>query len=314
MRKLTFAGAIAVAMTLAVAAQAAPAAKMAAPAKTTSAKLEDHYARNGAVKIHYVAEGKGPLVVLVHGFPDYWATWKPLMATLSAAGYRTAALDNRGYNLSDKPQGEAAYAMPNLVGDVAAVVAAEGQKSTILIGHDWGAAIAWNTAFARPDLVNRLIIMAVPHPAGMARELATNKAQQAGSNYARNFQKEGSEKNLTAEGLAGWVKDPKEKPGYVEAFKRSDFGAMMNYYRANYPKGVGDSAAPPAPSPPITVPVLVIHGMKDTALNAAGHNGTWDHVTADTTILMIPSAGHFVQHDAEALVDRTVKDWLNARR
>jgi pimeloyl-ACP methyl ester carboxylesterase len=308
MRKLMSAGAIAMAMTLAFAAQAAPASK------TGAAKLEDHYAQNGAVKIHYVTEGKGPLVVLVHGFPDYWATWKPLMATLSAAGYRTAALDNRGYNLSDKPQGEAAYAMPNLVGDVAAVVAAEGQKNTILIGHDWGASIAWNTTFARPDLVNKLVIMAVPHPAGLAREMATNKAQQAGSNYARNFQKEGSEKSLTAEGLAGWVKDPAEKAGYIEAFKRSDFGAMMNYYRANYPKGVGDTAAPPPQTPPIHVPVLVIHGMKDTALNAAGHNGTWDHVTADTTLLMVPTAGHFVQHDAEALVDRTVKDWLDARR
>jgi pimeloyl-ACP methyl ester carboxylesterase len=313
MRKLMLAGAAAMAMTLpftAVSTTAAAPAHKAAPA----AKLEDHYAQNGAVKIHYVAEGKGPLVVMVHGFPDYWATWKPLMATLSAAGYRTVALDNRGYNLSDHPQGEAAYAMPNLVGDVAAVIAAEGQKNTILIGHDWGASIAWNTTFARPDLVNKLIIMAVPHPSGLAREMATNKAQQAGSNYARNFQKEGSEKNLTAESLANWVKDPKEKANYIEAFRRSDFGAMMNYYRANYPKGVGDTAAPPPQTPPVNVPVLVIHGMKDTALNAAGHNGTWDHVTADTTILMIPTAGHFVQHDAEALVDRTVKDWLNARR
>jgi len=294
---------LAAAITLALATSAA-----AAP------KPQDRYAENGGVKIHYVVEGKGPLVVMIHGFPDYWATWKPLMATLSAAGYRTAALDNRGYNLSDKPKGEAAYAMPKLVGDVAAVIAAEGQKDAIVVGHDWGAAIAWNTAMSRPDLVNKLVIMAVPHPAGMARELATNKAQQEGSNYARNFQKEGSEKALTAEGLAGWVKDPKEKPGYVEAFKRSDFAAMMNYYRANYPKGVGETVGPPPTYPPIKVPVLVIHGMKDTALNAAGHNGTWDHVAADTTILMIPSAGHFVQHDAETLVDRTVKDWLNERR
>src|ERR1700740_1017230 len=133
MRKMIFAGAIAAAMTLAFAASAAPPAP----------KLEDKYAQNGDVKIHYVVEGKGPLVVLVHGFPDYWATWKPLMATLSAAGYRTAALDMRGYKLSDKPQGEAAYAMPNLIGDIAAVVKAEGQTNTILIGHDWGAAISW---------------------------------------------------------------------------------------------------------------------------------------------------------------------------
>jgi len=304
MRRLTFAGALAVATTLALAAQSAPAA---AP--------QDRYAQNGGVKIHYMAEGKGPLVVMIHGFPDYWATWKPLMATLSKAGYRTVALDNRGYNLSDKPQGVAAYAMPNLIGDVAAVIKAEGQSKAIVVGHDWGAAIAWQTALNRPDLVDKLVIMAVPHPAGMARELATNKAQQEGSNYARNFQKEGSEKALNAEGLAGWVKDPKEKPGYVAAFKRSDFGAMMNYYRANYPRiAPGDPSPPPVAYPAIKVPVLVIHGMKDTALNAAGHNGTWDHVAADTTILMIPSAGHFVQHDAQALVDRTVKDWLDARR
>ena len=303
MRRFTLAGAMLAAATLAFAAQAAPAAKP-----------QDRFTQNGGVKIHYVVQGKGPLVVMIHGFPDYWATWKPLMATLSAAGYRTAALDNRGYNLSGQPKGEAAYAMPNLVGDVAAVIAAEGQKNAVVVGHDWGAAIAWSVALTRPDLVNKLIILSVPHPAGLAREMATNKAQQEGSNYARNFQKPGSEKNLTAEGLAGWVKDPKEKPGYVEAFKRSDFAAMMNYYRANYPKGVGDTAAPAPSFPPIKVPVLVIHGMKDTALNAAGHNGTWDHVTADTTILMIPTAGHFVQHDAESLVDRTIKDWLNARR
>jgi pimeloyl-ACP methyl ester carboxylesterase len=296
---------------------AAPVAAVAADHKAApAAKFEDHYAQNGAVKIHYVTEGKGPLVVMVHGFPDYWATWKPLMATLSAAGYRTAALDTRGYNLSDKPQGVAAYAMPNLIGDVAAVIAAEGQKDAIVVGHDWGAAIAWQTVLNRPELVNKLVIMAVPHPAGMARELATNKDQQANSQYARNFQKEGSEKALTAERLASMAnRNPAEQAGYLEAFKRSDFAAMMNYYRANYPRiSPGDPPPPPVTYPKIKVPVLVIHGMKDTALNAQGHAGTWNQVDADTTILMVPTAGHFVQHDAEAIVDRTVKDWLDARR
>lgn len=287
-------------------------------ATSAVAAPRDRTATNGDVKIHYVVDGKGPLVVMIHGFPDYWATWKPLMAELNKAGYRTAALDLRGYNLSDKPQGVAAYAMPNLIGDVAAVIAAEGRKDAIVIGHDWGAAISWQVAFNRPDLVNKLVIMSVPHPAGMARELATNKAQQAGSDYARNFQKEGSEKLLTAEGLAGWVKDPKEKAGYIEALKRSDFAAMMNYYRANYPRGTGEATETPAamqaPSQRVKVPVLIIHGMKDTALNAAGHSGTWNYVDADTAIVMAPTAGHFVQHDAEALVDTTVRDWLNARR
>jgi pimeloyl-ACP methyl ester carboxylesterase len=89
---------------------------------------------------------------------------------------------------------------------------------------------------------------------------------------------------------------------------------MMNYYRANYPRGTGAEAAKAPDLPKIQAPVLVIHGLKDTALNAAGHNGTWDHVAKDTTLLMIPSAGHFVQHDAQDLVDRTIRDWLNERR
>lgn len=278
---------------------------------------QDRYAANGAVKIHYVVEGEGPLVVLLHGFPDYWATWKPLMAELNRAGWRTAALDLRGYNLSDKPDGVAAYAMRNLIGDVAAVIAAEGAKDAVVIGHDWGAAIAWQVAMNRPDLVNRLVILSVPHPAGFAREMATNAEQQKNSQYARNFQQPGFEKTLTAEGLAGWVKDAAEKPGYVEAFKRSDFAAMLNYYRANYPSGTGAAtAAPPsmATAARIKAPTLVIHGMKDTALNAAGHAGTWDHVDADTTIVMFPQAAHFVQHDAKDQVNRTVKDWLAARR
>jgi pimeloyl-ACP methyl ester carboxylesterase len=292
------------------AASAAPQGAWAAP--------QDKYATNNGVKIHYVVDGKGPLVVMIHGFPDYWATWKPLMAELNKAGYRTAALDTRGYNLSDKPQGVAAYAMPNLIGDVAAVIAAEGQKDAVVIGHDWGAAIAWQTTFARPDLVNKLVILSVPHPAGMGRELASNPDQQKNSQYARNFQQEGSEKRLSAEMLAGMAtKDPKEKAGYVEAFKRSDFAAMMNYYRANYPRGAGADLQPPPASQPnqrVKVPVLVLHGMKDTALNAAGHSGTWNYVDADTTIVMFPTAGHFLQHDVEPQVNRTIRDWLNARR
>ena len=298
MRKSILASAIAVVMTIAFAAQAA------AP----PAKPQDRFAQNGAVKIHYVVEGKGPLVVMIHGFPDYWATWKPLMATLSAAGYRTAALDNRGYNLSDKPKGEAAYAMPNLVGDVAAVIAAEGQKDAIVIGHDWGAAIAWNVEFMHPELVNKLIILSVPHPAGLARELATNKAQQEGSNYARNFQKEGSEKMLTAEGLAGWVKDPDARKKYVEAFGRSDFGAMLNYYKRNYPREPYTEDTSPLKK--VQAPVLMIHGLKDTALLAPALNGNWDYVERDLTLTTVPTAGHFVQADEPDFVTKTMRAWL----
>jgi len=277
-------------------------------------KLEDKYATSAdGTKIHYVASGQGPLVVMIHGFPDYWGSWSKLIPALND-GYRTVALDTRGYNLSDKPQGVANYAMPKLVEDVDAVIKAEGRQKATVIGHDWGAAIAWNYAFAHMDKLDNLIIMSVPHPANFGRQLS-NSPQN--SDYARNFQKEGSEKNLSAEGLASMVagSDADAKAKYTEAFKKSDFAAMMNYYRANYP--VGDNAPStllPANYPKISVPLMVIHGMKDTALLSMGHNDTWDQATKDTTVLMIPDAGHFVQRDAASLVDSTIRTWLDARR
>ena len=110
-------------------------------------------------------------------------------------------------------------------------------------------------------------------------------------------------------------KYPDLKPKYLEAFSRSSFAAMMNYYRANYPVGPNapTSLAPPN-FPKIAVPLMVIHGMKDTALLSMGHDDTWDQASQDTTILMIPTAGHFVQHDAADLVDRSIRSWLDMRR
>jgi pimeloyl-ACP methyl ester carboxylesterase len=286
----------------------------AAPAKA-AVKLEDKYATSeDGTKIHYVASGKGPLVVLIHGFPDFSGSWAYLTPKLNDA-YRVVALDTRGYNLSDKPEGVANYAMPKLVADVDAVIKAEGQPKATVIGHDWGAAIAWNYAFAHMDKLNNLIIMSVPHPANMGRQL---NASPQSSDYARNFQKEGSEKNLSAEGLANMVSGayPDLKPSYLEAFKRSSLAAMMNYYRANYP--VGDNAppkdAPPPVYPKISVPLMVIHGMKDTALLSMGHNDTWNYASKDTTVVMFPDAGHFVQHDAAAQVNKTIRSWLDIHK
>jgi pimeloyl-ACP methyl ester carboxylesterase len=277
-------------------------------------KLEDKYATSAdGTKIHYVASGQGPLVVMIHGFPDYWGSWSKLIPALNDS-YRTIAVDTRGYNLSDKPEGVANYAMPKLVADIDAVINAEGRQKATVIGHDWGAAIAWNYAFAHMDKLDNLIIMSVPHPANFSRQLSSSPQN---SDYARNFQKEGSEKNLTAEGLASMAasSDAESKAKYTEAFKKSSFAAMMNYYRANYP--VGDNAPStllPANYPKIAVPLLVIHGMKDTALLSMGHNDTWDQAAKDTTLLMIPDAGHFVQRDAAPLVDKTIRSWLDARR
>jgi len=279
--------------------------------------VEHKYANNNGVKIHYVVTGSGPLVVFIHGFPDYWYTWRDQMSALEDT-FTVAAIDQRGYNLSDQPKGVDQYRMPNLVADVAAVIEAEGEPSAIVVGHDWGGAVAWNVAMTRPELVNRLIILNLPHPAGLAREFATNAQQRKNSQYAINFQKPDAHKQLSAEGLSRWVADADARARYVEAFKRSDFEAMLNYYKANYPRlsatdEVGDQTAQPPTYPPVKSPVLMFHGLDDQALLPGALNGTWEWLEKDLTLVTVPGAGHFVQRDASELVSATMRSWLLQR-
>ena len=158
-------------------------------------QVEHHFAENADVRIHYVTLGDGPLVVMIHGFPDFWYTWRDQMVLL-ARDYRVAAVDLRGYNRSDQPAGLENYAMPRLVEDIIAVIEDQGRQQATIVGHDWGGMISWTLAMAHPDLVEKLIICNLPHPRGLMRELATNPTQQANSQYARNFQKPGAHEAL----------------------------------------------------------------------------------------------------------------------
>ncbi len=298
--RTTFTAFVAIGLAIATAAIAAP-------------KFQDHFAQNGAVKIHYVSAGSPskPLVVMIHGYPDIWYTWRHLMDELDGE-YRVVAMDTRGYNLSDKPEGVENYKHAVLRTDVEAVIRAEGRKSAILIGHDFGASTSWRTAIDRPEIVDRLIILSSPHPTNSAIQLKTNPVQQKNSQYGRNNQQPGSEARMNAERMAGWVRDPEAKKIYIEAFKRSNFTSLMNYYRANFSTVIGDAVVIPD-NPKIKAPLLVIHGMKDGALDSAGHNDTWLRAEKDTTVVMLPNAGHFIQHDATAELNRTIHDWLRAR-
>ena len=182
-------------------------------------RVEHRYAENDGVKIHYVTAGSGPLVVMVHGFPDFWYSWRKQIAALENT-YRIAAVDLRGYNGSDKPDGVESYTMPLLVADIAAVIAAEGAESAVVAGHDWGGAIAWSLAMSRPELVSALVILNLPHPAGLRRELATNPDQQQSSAYAYAFQEPEAHRGLTA-GAARRVGDGRVGPGALRGGVRS---------------------------------------------------------------------------------------------
>jgi pimeloyl-ACP methyl ester carboxylesterase len=270
-------------------------------------RVKHGYADSNGVTIHYASLGSGPLVIMIHGFPDYWYSWRRQMEGL-ADRFQVVAIDQRGYNLSDKPAGVEHYDMRLLAGDVIAVIKHLGQQKAVVVGHDWGGMVAWQLAMNAPEVVDRLIILNLPHPRGLMRELAHNPEQQKNSAYARRFQTEGAEKTLTAEGLAGWVKDAEAKPKYIEAFRKSDFGAMLNYYKRNYPRE--PYTEDPSPVKKVQSSVLVIHGLKDTALLAPALNNTWDYVERDLTIATVPTAGHFVQADAPEFVTKTMRAWL----
>ena len=148
----------------------------------------------------------------------------------------------------------------------------------------------------------------LPHPKGLNRELANNPDQQRNSQYARTFQLPGAHKLLTAERLAGWVKGEAKRAKYIEAMKRSDFEAMLNYYKRNYPRPPyeEDTSEPVR----LKIPALLIHGLDDKALLHGALNRTWEWLDGDLTLVTIPGAGHFVHHDKPALVSRTLKMWL----
>jgi pimeloyl-ACP methyl ester carboxylesterase len=152
-------------------------------------RVEHGYANSdGGVKIHYASLGpkqsaSAPLVILIHGFPDFWYTWRDQMLAMSDR-FQLVAIDQRGYNLSDKPKGVESYDMRLLVADVAAVIRHLGRDKATIVGHDWGGAVAWQFAMTLPQMTENLVILNLPHPNGLLRELRSNKEQIANSEYA----------------------------------------------------------------------------------------------------------------------------------
>ncbi len=142
------------------------------------------------VRLHVVQVGPetGPLVLLLHGFPEFWYGWKAQIDGLAEAGYRVWAPDQRGYNLSDKPEGVAAYQLDTLVADVVGLIDAAGQQKAIIVGHDWGGIVSWWLAASHPERVERLVILNVPHPAVTRKFIRQYPGQLLRSWYIAFFQ------------------------------------------------------------------------------------------------------------------------------
>lgn len=275
-------------------------------------RVSHHYAENDGVKIHYVSIGEGPVVVMLHGFPDYWYTWREQMEVLKE-NFNVVAVDLRGYNLSGQPKEVDAYKMQYLVEDVVAVIKSLGKDKAIVVGHDWGGAIAWQVAIRHPEMVEKLIVCNMTHPTGYSRASLQALQENGNTSYMDEFRKHTAE-TLPISWLSGWVKDKEAKKHYEIAFKRSYVDGMVHFYRANSSTKEQRAEWLKNPViqeiPKIQMPVLAIFGTKDQYVSKEGLNNTWDWMEKDFTLVTIPSADHFVQQDAPELVSNSMKMWL----
>jgi pimeloyl-ACP methyl ester carboxylesterase len=274
--------------------------------------------RTNDVELHTVAAGPrdGPLVVLLHGFPEFWWGWRRQIGPLAAAGLRVVAPDQRGYNLSDKPGGVQSYGIDRLADDVLGLADALGRRRFAVVGHDWGAVLAWHLAARNPERVERAVVLNGPHPATMRAHTLRNPSQAFRSWYVGFFQlpllPEWMLRAADFAALRGAMRAT-ARPG---TFSIEDFAlyraawaqdgaltAMLNWYRAlpGYSGSVRTGS--------IRVPVRVIWGDRDVALDA-GLAEAGLALCEQGEAFHLAGATHWVQHEEPERVNHLLVEFL----
>lgn len=268
-------------------------------------------------------DATGPLALCLHGFPESKFSWRHQLPVLADLGYRAWAPNLRGYGGSSRPKVVAAYDIDRLVGDVEGLIAASGATETVLIGHDWGALIAWHCAMRNIDTLTSLVIMNVPHPSRYSEDIKTNPKQLRKSWYIAFFQlPKVPEWFLTRRGAAAvrdvfadTVIDKGRFPEGVlqhycdNALLPGAATAMINYYRALARAGRRFRAPDPAR---VSVPTLIVWGEEDMALEKSLVPGT-ERFVDDLTVLYLPGVSHWVQQEAPETVNAMLGAWLTGQ-
>jgi pimeloyl-ACP methyl ester carboxylesterase len=286
-----------------------------------SVEPEHRYADLGEVRLHYVEAGEGPLVLLLHGFPQFWYEWRHQIPALVEAGFRVVAPDMRGYNLSDKPPGVRAYRVELLARDVERLILACGERAANVVGHDWGAIAAWIAAMRYPERVGRLVILNVPHPARFLDGLLS-PGQLLRSSYVFFFQIPRLPEEVIRAGdfalLRSALRRDPVRPGalttedierYVEAMARPGaLTATLNYYRAllRNPRETRTLMKR------IEAPVLVIWGEKDRFLSRRLADPPLLWVPNLLRVERLPEASHWVAEDRPREVNTLLLDFLSS--
>lgn len=276
------------------------------------------FAEVNGVRLHYVEAGAGPLVVLLHGFPNFWWLWRRHIPLLAAAGFRVVAPDLRGYNLSAKPSGAASYAVSAIARDVAELVRAcdapraAGAPRATVVGHDWGGVVAWRLGASHADVVRGLVVINAPHPAAFARELRS-PGQLARSWYAAFFQLPVlPELALSTGRFAAVARVLRRGPARADAFTEDDverhrralarpgaLHAALGYYRAAFRRAARDLRS--AGAPPVTVPTLLLWGDRDAYLRPGNARGL-ERWAARLRVRHFPGATHWLPVEEPAAV------------
>ena len=270
------------------------------------------------VQLHYVTQGEGPLMLMLHGFPEFWYAWNHQIPEF-AKDHTVVALDLRGYNESDKPKWVEAYQIAPLIQDIVGVIQALGEGRCILMAHDWGGALAWSVANAYPHLVDKLIVLNMPHPARLAEALRT-PTQLLRSSYFFLFQLpmlpewllskndyEQLHDIFTGVVTANPTFTSEELDRYREAAaKPGALTAMLNYYRNVFqPQGLFDQNWTT-----LSMPTLMIWGEQDTAFGKELTYGTGAYVR-NLTVRYIPDGTHWLPQENPQLVHRYVREFLS---
>jgi pimeloyl-ACP methyl ester carboxylesterase len=222
--------------------------------------LRDGYAKVGDQQLHYVEAGEGPLVVLLHGFPEFWYGWRQQITPLAAAGFRVVAPDMRGYKLSSKPDGVKAYDFDRLTADIAGLIRERGAESALIAGHDWGGSVAWATAMAHPEVVERLAILNAAHPRKLSQGLH-HPGQLRKSWYFFFFDLPDLPESIVHANhwhfFRHFLHDahpaytPEEIERYIEAWSQPGAATgMINYYRSSVRTHLRNRKRRSAPSAP----------------------------------------------------------------
>ena len=280
---------------------------------------EHRFIKTNGIQLHSLSKGDGKLMLMLHGFPEFWYSWRHQI-TEFAQSYHTVAVDLRGYNESEKPPQVEAYAMSELIADIKGLIEALGYQDCILVAHDWGAAIAWEFAYAYPQMVEKLIVMNMPHPAKFVAGLKTPQQLYKSwyvfffqipflpefflqlNNYqaiANSFKNMAVNKNAFSEADLIAYRHAAAKPGALTA--------MLNYYRCIFKSlFLGNDLQWQI----LDIPTLTIWGEADTALGKVLTYGTETYVK-DWQIKYIPNCSHWVQQEQPALTNRYIQDFLS---